>query len=213
MPEFSIIIPQYGQSELTLTAVDSLLHTQTGSLEILVVDDGSPFSDIACLQSQFRSHVSLIRQSRRQGVTAAWNLGARLATGATLVFLNNDTVSTGPWLETLAAPLAKETILLTAPESRNERQLSGPLRQVLKGWCMAIRKETFARVGMFDERFRLYFSDTDLQLRLRGLSAEALLRCPALPLQHQGRCSTQHLLSRRTEWRQDRDRFRQKWGL
>lgn len=213
MPEFSIIIPQHGQSELTQPAVESLLATQTESMEIVIVDDGSPRDEFTSLRTLTGSNLSLIRVPHRQGVTRAWNLGARQTTGTTLIFLNNDTVSTGPWLRILAGSVQGGSALLAGPERRTERQLADPSHRLLKGWCLAIQRETFLSIGMFDERFRLYFSDTDLQLRLQQQRPDALACCTGLSLRHLGRSSTRLLAMRRTEWQHDRDRFRQKWHL
>jgi len=217
MPEISIIIPQHRHSSLTQQAVKSLLEchqeSHPGSLEILVIDDGSPFPELRNLHALQNRNVSLIHLPRRCGVTAAWNVGARQARGSILIFLNNDTFSTAAWMESLIAPLRERTALMTAPEFRRERELPMEYSAVLSGWCMALRAETFRGAGGFDERFRLYFSDTDLQLRLRHQSAAALAGCSPLPLKHLGHRSTKELPARSAEWRRDRNRFREKWRL
>lgn len=213
MHEFSIIIPQYGRSELTLAAAKSLQQTHSESLEILIVDDGSPAEERKQLQSQLRGDICLLRQPQRRGVTAAWNLGARVASGNFLIFLNNDTISQGPWLTALTAPLKNRECLLTAPRWRLAPELPAGQRKVLTGWCLACCRTTFISLGGFDERFRLYFSDTDFQLQLMKQFAAPLRVISGLPLIHLGHCSTRQLKSRSREWKTDHARFIHKWNL
>jgi len=215
MHDFSIIIPQHGECQQTFNAIQSLQKTQVGDVEILVIDDGSDHTAWQQLRVQLQTKIgdlTLLRIPRRQGVTAAWNHGARCARGRTLIFLNNDTISQGPWLQDLTAPLKSGDISLTAPCIRRKPE-RGIASELLEGWCLALRRETYLALGGFDERFRLYYSDTDLQLRLLQQSALALRACPGLPLIHLRHRSTRKLPSRFAEWRRDRNRFLQKWGL
>jgi len=220
MHDFSIIIPQHGECQRTFNAIQSLQRTQVGDFEVLIVDDGSDFVTWQQLRAQLQAetrpaqagNLMLLRIPRRQGITVAWNRGASLARGRILIFLNNDTISQGPWLQDLTAPLELDGLNLTAPRAREKQERGIAGSELLEGWCLALRQETFFAQGGFDERFRLYYSDTDLQFRLLQQSASALRACPGLPLIHLGHCSTRKLPSRSAEWRRDRERFLQKWN-
>src|SRR5690606_2251566 len=123
------------------------------------------------------------------------NTAVRQTTGDVLLFLNNDTRTQGPWLTALVSPLfgASSTAhddppglpppptLMTGVRRRREPELPRSLPRdagslLLEGWCFAVRRETFLELGGFDERLRLYYSDTDFQCRLlqRGGSTDVL---------------------------------------
>jgi GT2 family glycosyltransferase len=134
-----------------------------------------------------------------------------------LIFLNNDTLTSGVWLPELAATLENGMALLAGVERRREPDLPAAFRrpapQLLAGWCLALRRATFFELGGFDERFRLYFSDTDLQCRLLvQFGAEALLHVEELPVRHLGHRSTRRLTERSAIWRADRWQFLAKWN-
>ncbi|SFI57039.1 glycosyltransferase family 2 protein [Planctomicrobium piriforme] len=218
LPSVSVIIPQHGRPKLTLQAVSSLLRHSTGGTEIIVVDDGSPSDVLRSLQSQLDPSALLVRSNRRRGVTVSWNLGAAAATGDILVFLNNDTISHGPWIEQLLAPLQNGQARITGVEWRAELSLPVhwqrviPASGLLAGWCLAMTRNTFHELGGFDERYRLYFSDTDLQLQALARWPNGLFAVAGLPLEHLGHASTRHWLRRGKEWQADHQKFLAKYG-
>lgn len=211
----TIIIPQYGRADLTLACIASIRQHDPHSWPILIIDDGSPDDSARQLAQSFQlqaahslpapatmlvgsqclskfssnpSHITLLHQPHR-GLTAAWNAAAHHATTSILVFLNNDTLASGPFVQSLINPLLRETAfpavestpcgtipaatpLLTGIRWRSERSLPAhvvrrlPTTQFLEGWCFAVRRDDLMRLDGFDESMRLYWSDTDLQCRL-----------------------------------------------
>jgi glycosyltransferase involved in cell wall biosynthesis len=83
----SVIIPCYSQAHLLPEAVESALAQRGASVEIVVVDDGSP-DDVRSVANRYPS-VRYVRQSNR-GLSAARNTGVREGTGEFLVFLDSD---------------------------------------------------------------------------------------------------------------------------
>lgn len=209
----SIVIPQYNRLELTSRAVTSLQRWHSANVEVVIVDDASPDGGVVESARSLLGNVTLVRAKRRSGVTAAWNLGAKAASGEILIFLNNDTVTLREWISALCAPLDDEGCLLTGCGWRSEREWPDGDRRFLPGWCLAIERASFFALGQFDERFRMYFSDTDLQVRVRQHSLNGLAAVNSLPLRHVGHASTSGLVTRREEWRRDRLLFRRKWAL
>lgn len=250
--DVTVVIAQWGQSNLTLNCVESLLDHHPRSPEIIVVDDGSAKRDLLTLQRRCWNSVQIVRLPQNRGTTVAWNSGAARSTREAIIFLNNDCVSTGAWCEQLTAPLFESTSTrlgnarfhrLTGPAVRSEPELPDslqvtfPVTQLIAGWCMAMRKESFAQLGCFDERFRLYFSDTDLQCRIlrdaynlqecaaddseshqlfapedRLNPGDVLQQVPNLPIHHSGHRTTRRFAKPREQWQRDRDRFYQKWS-
>ncbi len=100
-PVASIVIPVYDQVAHTLRCLWALSQLPADTpFEVIVVDDGSSDATPGRLASiaGLRYH----RRARNGGFIAACNDGARLARGALLVFLNNDTVPQPGWLDALA---------------------------------------------------------------------------------------------------------------
>ncbi|REK26539.1 MAG: glycosyltransferase [Planctomycetota bacterium] len=214
----TVVIPQHNEAHLTVECVRSLRRAEGMSCDVLIVDDGSDSSQVRIVQRELPGERVLTQLHR--GVTVAWNHGARAASSRFLVFLNNDTLSRGPWIDDLLAPLRSGEAVMTGVCRRRERAVGPellarlPAQQFLEGWCFAAAASDVERARGFDESLRLYFSDTDVQLRLleeAGLGGEALQIARGLPLSHAGHCSTRMLPDRRKIWRRDRERFIEKW--
>jgi GT2 family glycosyltransferase len=100
-PDVSIIIPVYGQLQVLLNCLDSLVaQTSAYRVEIIIVDDASPTA------SQIHKVVAIpwiryVRQDKNRGFLASCNYGASCARGRYLVFLNNDTRLVSGWLDEL----------------------------------------------------------------------------------------------------------------
>ncbi|MEX0725314.1 MAG: glycosyltransferase [Planctomycetaceae bacterium] len=170
IPQTTIIIPQYRHLDLTLACLRTLRETDPHPWPVIVVDDGSP-DDCWLAEIERSPHVTSIRQPHR-GVTAAWNVGWQAARTECVVFLNNDVVSRGGWVERLLTPLAKGDALMTGVRMRREEFLPRalmqrlPARVFLEGWCFALSRRSLQQLDGFDPELATYWSDTDLQLRL-----------------------------------------------
>jgi len=218
MPDATIIIPQHDCAELTLAAVRALRSRESQRWPIIVVDDGSSPGPAAEL-GQLPGDVQLLRQPHR-GVTAAWNLGLRHVSTPLVVLLNNDVLIDGAWVDRLIEPLRLSSAVLSGVELRQERAVPAAILQrlgrteFLAGWCWAFRAEAAREVGGFDSTLWLYFSDTDLQVRLLSSAATAaeLAVIGPLPLRHVGHASTRFLPGRSVQWHADRARFIAKWA-
>ena len=210
----TIIIPQFNQPELTLHAIRSLRHSDSIRWPILVVDNGSSAESLRRLQ-QLDDPDTEILALPRPGLTAAWNAAARRCQTETLVFLNNDTISTGPWVAALLSPLERHQARISGVESRRETHLHSST-EVLSGWCFAVCCDTFQQVGGFDDSLVLYYSDTDFQLRVRDHFVDAPIPAwtvvPGLPLSHLAHRTAHQLSNRRALWQADRERFQARWN-
>lgn len=86
-PALSIVIPTYNRGNLLHRAVQSALGQTLESLEVLVVDDGSPEPvEIPFDDPRLRIH----RLPRNRGHAAARNVGARQAAGRWITYLDDD---------------------------------------------------------------------------------------------------------------------------
>jgi GT2 family glycosyltransferase len=179
--------------------------------EIVVVDNGEGGPEIT--DARERDEVQVISPGENIGFAAGANLGAREAGGDILVFLNPDTVVAHDALRRLEDRLADQTIgiamarlrLLNEPELLNSAgtevhvsgigwagayglpaESLGELREVAapSGAAMAIRAETFWRLGGFAEELFMYLEDIELGWRAR-LSGLRVVVDPAADVYHE----------------------------
>ncbi|MFT4636440.1 MAG: glycosyltransferase involved in cell wall biosynthesis [Arenicella sp.] len=90
LPLVSVVIPVYDVEQYVEEALDSVLAQSYESIEILIVDDGSPDSSISIIQKIYSdSRIRIIRQGNR-GLAGARNTGIRNANGRYIAFLDSD---------------------------------------------------------------------------------------------------------------------------
>lgn len=218
--EATIIVPQFNQPELTCDCLKSLKRHETCRCDVIVVDDGSSADCRRRVESLNLADTRVIVQ-RHRGVSFAWNRGAAAASARFLVFLNNDTLFSGPVIDRLLEPLRSCGALLSGPAMRRETALPQsvleklPTIHFLEGWCFAVSRADFRRLGGFDESMSVYWSDTDFQARLvagcRNIEEE--IACVSgLPIRHLSHRTARQLPARRCIWRKDREAFLRKWS-
>ncbi len=231
-PAWSVIIPQAEALAWTVQCVSALHRWEADLLcgrgEIVVVDTGSSAISRQLskrwlgdgvrwvpLENSAASHELLLSPAQ---LTAGWNRGAEVARGDRLVFLNNDVLIGGPFVRALCDGLAEPGVGMAGVEWRCERGLPAPFAPLalcqrwLAGWCFAVERQASADVPLFDPTLALYWSDTDLQWRMRFGERRSLVMVGGLPLQHVGHQTTRTLASRGSQWQVDRARFLAKWG-
>jgi len=181
----------------TAACVESVLAAGVRLDRIVVVDNGSRPEAVEALAARWGSSLHLLRNDRNLGFAGGMNVGLRhaLAEGArSVLVLNNDTVIAPTMVQVLAeadARLGGPGILGPAiyyyddPErlwrlgDTRHRWLPMPRPAKLPpdlsafpvdyvtGCAMLVRREVFERVGLFDERYHMYFEDADLCRRAR----------------------------------------------
>lgn len=218
--DVTVIIPQHGYWEQTVACCSSLWRHHGDELSIVVVDDGSPAKDREISKRFLQDKVCWIEQAH-SGITAAWNMGIRRCHSRFIVLLNNDAITLSPWLDWGCGYLRSNPCGLVGAAVRHEQMLtevncSGqtPDVRLLEGWCLCFERITFEQVGEFDEAMRLYWSDTDWQMRWKkefGNSSDDFGLIPAGSLRHVGHVSTQQLERRSMRWQEDRTMFLKKW--
>ncbi|CAG9622713.1 Ubiquinone biosynthesis O-methyltransferase, mitochondrial [Sutcliffiella rhizosphaerae] len=197
----SIIILTYNQLHLTKQCLKSIIkNTQQKDLEIIVIDNGSSDGTIDYLKSI--PHLEIISNGKNLGFAKGCNQGLDIATGDQILFLNNDTIVTKNWLESMKSLLySDEKIGMVGPVSNyvsGSQQIhvdytnidevqdfasgycesnAGKSRRVLRlvGFCLLVKKEVMKKIGKFDESFG-YGSFEDDDLCLRALNSGYQLR-------------------------------------
>lgn len=240
----SVIVVTYGGLALTRLCLETLLaHTRHPAYEVVVVDNASPDDTPAWLIELAAVHpqVRLILNPSNEGFAAACNQGARAARGDVLVFLNNDTIVAPGWLVDLVAPLADPSVgavnpvtnrsgtqaevggtpdrtvgefLRHAAERRGVQQVRLRAASMLAFFCLALRRDTWEKVGELDEGYGTgLFEDDDYSMRI--LRSGLRLACvEGVLVHHFGEASFGELVPDGRYARlyeRNRARFQEKW--
>lgn len=179
-PLVSIIIPCYNNAATIAETLASATEQSYGSIEIVVVDDGSKDNSIAIIDGFFSQKKYLnykIIQQENKGPSSARNKGVSQSTGSFLFFLDADdrihpdaitqyeaVLKNNPAINIVYSDIeffeAREGILIL-----NDFKLP----QFLYDNCIPIgtlvRKEVFDALGGFDENLR-YLEDWELYIRI-----------------------------------------------
>ena len=149
----TIVIPVWNQWELTRACLESLRPTLGVRDQVVIVDNGSEDGTATGLRQY--SWATVITNEVNRGFAVACNQGAAAALRDVVVFLNNDTLVPGHWLDGLLEPFEDASVGATGPRSN---MVSGPqliephlvtygtgrmaeLRRFAKEWRMAHRRQ------------------------------------------------------------------------
>jgi len=215
-PVVSIIIPVFNQWRFTEGCLRSLAKHSPGNIEILVVDNASTDETAQFCQALgtalFQSRFRCLRQDRNLNFGPASNLGATLAHGEHLFFLNNDTEVRADWLPPLLKTLQSPRIgavgprllypngrvqhvgIAFTPQMAHEHlfehfpgQHPAVLRkrrcQALTAAALLVPRELFLNLEGFFPEFRNGGEDTDLCARIRARELQ-LAVCPESVIIH-----------------------------
>lgn len=212
MLDATLIIPQHNQFQLTTATLSTLLHWHQSLPEILLIDDHSQPQHIKRFRKSLPSSVQWFHSPKR-GLTNAWRFGASLASQSSLLFLNNDVITTGPWIPELVTAIENASHTIHGIHFRNQK-IQHLTTKVLQGWCFGLSKTLYSQLNGFDSQFQLYYSDTDLQFQhlLTTNTQQPLIAHSHLPLLHLAHKTTQHCPHRHQLHQADRRRFLTKWA-
>ncbi|MDQ0886072.1 GT2 family glycosyltransferase [Paenibacillus sp. V4I9] len=232
----SIVIPTFNGLTLLKECVASIRSHTSVPFEIIVVDNGS---QDGTLEYCYRERLKLVSIPTNRGFPAACNYGLQIATGNTLMLLNNDTIVTPNWLDNLLRCLySSEDIGMVGPVTNyasGKQQIQEPFTNIadmaakynnvdtslwqeterLVGICLLFKRELLDKVGFMDERFSPgHFEDDDLCYRAR-LAGYRLLITGDCFIFHHGSSSFSKKGQEAVQGllQQNRQKFIDKWGV
>ena len=172
--KLSIIIPSCDRPLLLKRAVTSALTNGGNECEVIVVDDGLEKSASSL---SFGVEIKVITTSGRTGASAARNLGAKHATGAYLLFLDDDDVFQNDYVTDVLKLISSADHKVGACNTSTKTFVtsdaiitkSNKLKHALFGAGMGfwIERELFLNLGGFDEALTID-EDTDFCVRIRA---------------------------------------------
>jgi len=239
----SIVVVTHDNLAFTRLCLRSVLANTGEGFELIVVDNGSGDGTPAYLArlAERDTRVKVLLNGSNVGFAPACNQGLGLATGDHLVLLNNDTMVAPGWLDGLRRHLAEPKVGLVGPVTNrigNEAEIDTDYRtwgEYLEAaarraeehagewleigtpamFCLAMRRQTFLRLGPLDEGYEIgMLEDDDYAERARRAGYE--LRCADDVLVHHfGEASFGQLVpsGEYTEiLERNQRRYAEKWG-
>jgi glycosyltransferase involved in cell wall biosynthesis len=185
-PLVSVIIPAYDVAEYIGEALDSVLAQSFTDYEIIVINDGSPDTEVLeRALAPYMSRIVYLKQPNR-GVSAARNAGIKAARGSLIAFLDGDDVWLPNYLIVQVERIQADptidvlypNVLLFGDSSEQHEDFMSVcpsngevtferlvLQQCNVSNCSIARRDTIMRAGLFDESLRSV-EDFDLWLRV-----------------------------------------------
>jgi GT2 family glycosyltransferase len=213
----TIIIVAWNSGAHLQRALDALAAQTLQDFDIILWDNAS--TDGAASNARLPPRGRLVRSEENLGFAGGNNRAAALAKGRYIVLLNPDAFPEPDWLaellaaaERMDATCAASLQLMDADPAlldgagdvmsicgmawrggygQARARLDLPEGEVFSACAAAALydRETFLRLGGFDERFFCYFEDVDLGFRLR-LAGEKIVLAPRAVVRHIGSAST-----------------------
>jgi GT2 family glycosyltransferase len=192
----SVIIVNYNGAHLLPDCLEGLEAQTRPADEVIVVDNHSTDDSISILKGQY-PWVRVVRSGENLGFSGGNNLGIWESTGEVVVLLNNDTLPSPGFIESIVKPLERDEDIsavsgvLTFTSSPEIVATSGVEvfdnglaldRDIGALWCglpseqpvfgptggaAAFRRAILSQTDLFPEPYFLYLEDVDLAWRLR----------------------------------------------
>ena len=181
LPFISVVICSRNGSLTIRECLEGLMKLRYPNYEIIVINDGSTDATPQ-IASEF--DVRLI-STENKGLSAARNLGAALARGEIISYIDDDAIPDPDWLLLLARffantkyvavggpNIAPEKVTLIAecvdhsPGAPSHVLVTDMEAEHIPGCNFSIRKQTLEDLGGFDTRFRTAGDDVDLCWRI-----------------------------------------------
>ena len=194
-PKIFIIILNYNGREFIRQCLADVFSLDYPNFEVVVVDNNSQDGSLEEAK-KFFSRAHFIKNDENIGFSAGNNVGIRFALehmADWVLLLNQDTRTENNVLEKLLEAGQNDPRLgIISPiifkgdtseiwfsggnidwwkmRTVHQRELVGNINrdtEFISGCAMMVKKEVFAKVGLLDEEFFLYYEDADLSVRAK----------------------------------------------
>ena len=203
--DVSIVIVHYNGADQLRRCLRSVLLSDAGEAEVIVVDNASLDSCTETVGPEFPA-VRFVKSGSNLGSAGGWNMGATESSRGILVFLNDDVVVPPRWLGLLGSNLSDQktgcvggiALFLDHPDQINsagglldflgfgQNRAIGASREAFQGnssprpfyavgTVFATRRDVWEKAGGFDERMFMYADDLDWSWRVRLLGYDIVL--------------------------------------
>jgi GT2 family glycosyltransferase len=219
-----------------VTRIDPLLASIkacTGDVnyKVVVIDDGSTERNLIQLRDLCAAHGVELREHRtNQGIPTTWNHLVERYDCTYAALLNDDVVVKPGWLEAMLYFAMRHDVgMVGLHPNRNgkivvcgggEMDPDDPLAQIphrvvaANGYCFLIRKQTWDRVGRFDEEYMSFYEEVDFGVRCWQAGLQSF-NIPWPIIEHEWSSTfaqNDQLLLPQVRMKNSRERFIRKWG-
>lgn len=140
----SVVIPVYNAEKYLARCLDSIFM-QSGTFEVIAVNDGSTDNSLQILQEYAKKHSNMrIINQKNQGISGARNTGMKAAKNKYITFIDND-----DWLEPDAFSLIREKI----KEDKSDIVLGNFYDVYDKEWVRETKGEKYAQIAQEEVKF------------------------------------------------------------
>jgi len=224
-PKIFIIVLNFNGKSTLAACLSSIYQSDYLNFEVIVVDNNSDDGSLEQAMGAF-SRAHFIKNPDNVGFSKGNNIGIRYALEkfADYIFvLNNDTfiekttlsLLMGAMNKTPSAGLASPVIFTADNASiwfaggliywrkmktaHLHKVVSGTpyTTEYVSGCAMLVRKDVFKKIGLFDERFFLYYEDADFSFRAKQAGFDLII-IPAARIKHLEQSNTVNKL--KTYW-------------
>jgi len=214
-PKLSIILCAYNKVAFTLHALNILFYLPQDQVEIIVVDNASVDDTKKTMLDITKPNFRYIHNDTNIFHSGGCNKGYEIATGDTILFLNNDIGCKSSiedlegWGNKLVEAVEANPNTLIGKtagyiDPKKDYQFvyetidSNKPHNYISGWLVAAKRETWDKLkqkdtnGPWDDiRLPFYFNDSDLAFRAAKLGIG--MKLIELPLEHFGKISSAQL--------------------
>ncbi len=193
-PLVSLVIPSYNGKDLTIKLLESLKKTTYKNYEIVLVDNGSVDGTYEYVKKRY-PYIKAVKIEINRGFTGGMNFGIKHSKGEYIVVMNNDMTFDPNWLMELVKVAESDKrlgIIGSAYTSRDANFVrlgykergkiilnfkpvdvpkieSNKLPTVVEvdNTFGLTRREVLDKVGLFDEKYFIYWEEVDLCYRAK----------------------------------------------
>lgn len=210
-PKIFIVVLNYNGRDTLSSCLSSIYHSTYSPYEVVVVDNGSQDGSFELAKKQF-SRAHFIKNHTNIGFASGNNIGIRFALekfADYVLILNNDACLKKDTLMELASAAQEKSIpaifnpLILNGDNKSIWFAGGEIQwlkmrnvhlkrpasknihstEYCTGCAMFVDKEVFKKIGLFDERYFLYYEDADFSVRAKKAGFE-LYVCPSAKVVH-----------------------------